>query len=73
MCWSMNMQMSPASTQRSTGCRSPVDLIGSKVVCDVRNTSDFKVCFWDCLWCTAVLKRKYSAMLSTYQRTHGVC
>jgi len=35
------MQMSPASTQRSTGCRSHVDLIGYKVVCDVRNTSVF--------------------------------
>jgi len=22
-----------------------IDLIGSKVVCDIRNTSDFKVCF----------------------------
>jgi len=31
----MNMQMSPAST------RSHVDLVDYKVVCDVRNTSDF--------------------------------
>jgi len=22
-------------------------------VCDVRNTSDFNQCFWDCLWFTA--------------------
>jgi len=52
----MNMQMSPTSThslpQRSTGWRSHVDLIDYKVVCDVRNTSDFKPCFWNCLWFT---------------------
>jgi len=37
-------------------------LIGYKVVCDVRNTNDFKLCFWF----TAGLRRKYSAMLSTW-------
>jgi len=31
-------------------------LIGyNKVVCDVRNTINFKPCVWDCLWFTAVL------------------
>jgi len=36
------------------------------------NTSDFKLCFWDCVWFTAVLKRKYSAMLSTYELSQFV-
>jgi len=63
----MNMQMSHASTpgQRYTRWRSHVDLIGSKVVCDVRNTRDFKQ---QNLWFTAVLRRKYSAMV-----LHMVC
>jgi len=40
------------AAQRSNRCRSHVDLIGYKVVCDcdVRITSDFKPCFWDCVW-----------------------
>jgi len=58
--------------QRSTGCQSHVDLIGYKVVCDVRNTSDFKPWFWDRLWLTSVLKRQYSAMVWPYEFTHGL-
>jgi len=42
----MNMQMSPASTHSLNSefhwLTITVDLIGYKVVCDVRNTSDFK-------------------------------
>jgi len=40
--------------------------------CDVRNTNDFKSRFWDCLWFTAVFKRKYSAMVLTYEFAHGL-
>jgi len=29
-------------------------------------------CFWDCLWFTAVFRRKYSAMMSTDEFTHGL-
>jgi len=51
---SMNIQMSPR-LQSLPQLRDPlVDLI-YKVVCDVRNTSDFKPCLWDCLWFTAAL------------------
>jgi len=49
--------------------RDPLlDLIGYKVVCDVRNTSDFA----PCLWFAAVLSRKYSAIPSTYEFTHAL-
>jgi len=48
---SINMQTIPASTHS----RQLRDLIGYKSVCDVRNTSDFKTLFWDCLWFTTVL------------------
>jgi len=44
----MNMQISPGNHSRKL--RDPhVDVIGYKVVCDVRNTSNFKTCFWDCI------------------------
>jgi len=61
----MNMQISPTSTH-SHQLRDPlVDLIGYKVVCDTR---DFK----PCLCFTAVLRRKYSAMVPTHEFTHGL-
>jgi len=51
----MNMQIRPVSTI-SHQLRDPhLGVIGYKVVCDIRNTRDFKPCLWDCLWFTAVL------------------
>jgi len=50
----------------STHWWSKVDVIGYKVVCDVRNTSDFKPHFWDCLWFTVVFWRKYLWICSRF-------
>jgi len=47
----MNMIISPASTH-SYKLRDPlVDVIGYNVVWDVRNTNDFKPCFWEFVCC----------------------
>jgi len=45
----MNMQISPASTHSQHPREPLADMIVYKVVCDIRNTSDFKPQFWDCL------------------------
>jgi len=43
-------------------------VIGYKVVCEERNTGDFKTH----LWFTAVSRRKYSAMVLTDEFAHGL-
>jgi len=48
----MNMQMTPASTHSLS---SEIHLLITNWSnwlqgCDIRNISDFKLCFWDCLW-----------------------
>jgi len=68
----MNVQITSASTH-SHQLIDDHTLIGYKVVCDVRNTSDFKACFWDSLWFTAVLKEKIlSNGVLTCEFTHGL-
>jgi len=66
----MNIQIIPASSH-SHQFRDPlVDGNGYKVVCDIRNTSDF----WVCLWFTAVLRRKQSVMVLKFVlNLHMVC
>jgi len=52
----MNMQMGPASTHSlSSVIHSFTRWSDWLQFCDVRNTSDFKPCFWDHLWFTSVL------------------
>jgi len=67
---SMNVQMSPVSTHSlSSEIHSLTITRWSDLV---RNTSDFKLCFWDCLWFTAVFKLKNTRQCCRLMNLHMV-